>query len=1250
MEFWFAVLALWLFYEGIRRRNYQRENDERIARLGSELEEIEQKIRKLKELPTRTAELGKASAESVVGPRAPTPGSAQPASTPTTEPSAESPRTFPPPVIIPPAPIITSARTTVPPPAVIPPVAPFEASNPTTQPPIRSLQAARPSTAHVQPVPAQQAEAEGHDLAVRRKSVFDIEETLGKHWLNKIGITALVIGIALFLAYKLPSLSNPAKVGLGYTVSLSLLGTGVVLERKDRYRLFARALIGGGWALTFFTTYAMYFVNYTKIIQAQWIDLSLLFIVAALMVTHTLRYDSQVVTGLAFLLAFTTVAISQNTVYSLSAGAILAVGLVAIVRLRSWFELEIFGLLASYLNHYYWLRTVIQPMGASKHSFPEFIPSALLLILYWAVFRWSYITRRIRATNQEHVSTLAALLNTSFLLALMRYQAIQPSLAFYALLAVGAVELCLGQLPLTRRRRSAFLILTTIGITLLVAAIPFKFSGMRMSIVWLAEAQALFLAGVFTREVLFRRFGLLAALLTLGNMLTTDFAQILRMRSASVANSPEYRLALCFLTAALLFYANSHWIPRRWKDLLGSDFEKECFRGLSYVASLALLVGGWLAFPGTWTAVSWSTLALVLLIIGSRLDLAELSNQSHAFAAAALAWTLIVNRVAAARVNYLGVTQRLETIPLVILLFYLCARWRGKAGGRVIRGVSELYTTGAALLIALLAYYECHWALVAIAWAAFALTLAVAGQRLDRWELSFQAHALAAAAFIRTLLVNVDATQQYRHFMLRLITLSLVAALLYLSARFSGPRESDFGQKASGFYTWSASLIVAVLAYKELSSPWVVVAWMAFALLLLIVGHALKREELPYQAHLLAIASVTYALTVNLYTAETYRLGQVHLSSRLVTVALAAILLYISSRWARRALHTHAGRVADAYAWAGSLLVSLLMWYELPPLNVALAWVLFGLVLFEIGFSRQSLSWRLQSYVALTSGFLRIFFVNINAPHVEMLVTTLPLALVFYNVYARLQSNPGDFLAMDRELRMATVLSYFGSVALAAIIRFWLDPDWVAAGWAVLAAAFLAMAWRTQRKVFLQQGFLAGSAVLFRALFFNFVERSHPASGWLDSRTFQVGTAAGLLLGALAIAFPLRKSLSMGLEPSRSHGKLATFLQRPELFFFFVPLSLVTVLIAKEVPSGLLTVTWGIEAIMVFLFALAVSQRTFRLTGLGLLLFCVAKIMALDVWRQQKSERFTTFIIMGTALLLVSFLYTRYSEAIKRYL
>ena len=142
--------------------------------------------------------------------------------------------------------------------------------------------------------------------------------------------------------------------------------------------------------------------------------------VAIVMVGHTLRYRSQVVTGLAFLLAFLTVSISHSNVYSLTAGGVLAAGLVFIVLRMQWFELEIFGILASYFNHFLWLRPIIEPMNGHRRPFREFAASAALLVVYWLIFRVSYVLRKPREERQERISTVAALLNTTLLLLLFK--------------------------------------------------------------------------------------------------------------------------------------------------------------------------------------------------------------------------------------------------------------------------------------------------------------------------------------------------------------------------------------------------------------------------------------------------------------------------------------------------------------------------------------------------------------------------------------------------------------------------------------------------------------------------------------------------------------------------------------------------------------------------------------------------------------------------------------------------------------
>ena len=208
------------------------------------------------------------------------------------------------------------------------------------------------------------------------KGGFNLEEALGANWLNKIGIVILVFGVAFFLAYQLRQVGPAGKVLVGTLVAAALLGAGIFFERKPGFAIIGRAGIGGGWALAFFVAYATYHVPAARIFSAQTPSLLLMLAIAAGMVLHTLRYRSQVTTGLAFLLAFSTLTISQVTVYSLAAGVILALGLVVIVGRMQWFELEIFGIAAAYLNHWWWLRRIIEPMGAHKHAFPEFFASA----------------------------------------------------------------------------------------------------------------------------------------------------------------------------------------------------------------------------------------------------------------------------------------------------------------------------------------------------------------------------------------------------------------------------------------------------------------------------------------------------------------------------------------------------------------------------------------------------------------------------------------------------------------------------------------------------------------------------------------------------------------------------------------------------------------------------------------------------------------------------------------------------------
>ena len=184
----------------------------------------------------------------------------------------------------------------------------------------------------------------------------------------------------------------------------------------------------------------------------------------------------------------------------------------------------------------------------------------------------------------------------------------------------------------------------------------------------------------------------------------------------------------------------------------------------------------------------------------------------------------------------------------------------------------------------------------------------------------------------------------------------------------------------------------------------------------------------------------------------------------------------------------------------------------------------------------------------------------------------------------------------------------------------------------------------------LHQAELLAFGVLFRGVFHNLYERSYfPAPPW-HGRVLTLGSAVALLFAALPFAFSLKQPEREPV-PERFLARLAAMAdRRPEQIFFFVPFVLLTALLGVEMRSGLVTLAWGIEAVAVFALALRAGERSFRLSGLGMLLLCVAKIVFHDVWGLGPRDRYLTFLVLGSALIGVSYLYTRYREVVRRYL
>lgn len=1192
----------------------------------------------------------------------------------------------------------------------------------------------------------------------RLKSILDLEEVLGTNWMLKLGVILLVLGVALLGILKLGQVGPWGKVLASYGIAVALLVGGIYLEKRERYNLIGRVSIGGGWALFFFSTYAMHHVAAMQVILAQPLDLALMLVVALAMTVHTLRYRSQLVTGFAFLLGYSTVALAQDTVYALSAGIVLGIGLVTIVLRTNWFELEVFGILSAYLNHLYWLYRLFVGNGLRGGIFPEYRASLGLLLFYWLIFRFSYVSRGIRSHAEERVSTIAAILNPLLLLAAMKYQSAQPQLAWIALLAIGGLEFSIANFPWVRRRREAFIVLSVIGTALMAAAVPMHYTDNAV-ILWLAGAQAFLISGTLLREVVFRRLGLVLGLLVALRLVIFHFPPLLNFRESSdaLALVPGILFGVC----ALVFYLNLAGALTRWREFFPDGWDRQLLLWQSYAGGFAAAASIWALLRGDWTAVGFAGLMVVLALLSHKL------HTTHQRVQFVLAGALLLVRILSVNLHVESpagahLALRIVTLPLLAAAFYVTAKLAALGEdeiGRMLRGI--LAAVGTALLAALLylevpeywqpaaamllgvvlveagrrlAYRALLWhahavAFLAVAaalatgrpggllwhgvsyhavaavpvilgaywlawrlgrlgiplaaglgnayrWAAtgviFALVsteasdiwmavaylaagilLALAGRRWNLAHLSYQEYVFALAAAVSAFEYNLHSTAHYRSLDLAIPTVALVAAGLYAISRKAAPQGQTLSKAVAYLHTTAATALLALLAYYEASTGWLAALWAVFALVLAATDRRFRGDDLRWQAHALAAVALVRSLTVNLYVTETWH----GLSIRLLSLASVAVVFYVMSALIRMPENLRKADFHHVYSWAASTVVSLLLWYELEPLSKALGWAVFGLVLFEYGLVRKIVPFRQQAYLAFTAAFVRIFFANltVGAPGElwsPRFYTVLPLILIFYFVYAQLGAEQEAAGTGPDGSRLTAVawFAYLGTLTLVALLYFQVISDWVIVSWALVVFALLVLATFQGRPIFLHQGLLLILAVLARGMAHNLFGASYFTGSTWTGRYLVLSSAAATLLLALPLAFRLRGRFP-GTGARGWQRLLAAAVRRPEQLVFFAPVTLVTFMLLLKMNAGMITISWGIEGLLIILLALAVGERSFRLAGLGLLLLCVAKVMTLDLWRlPEKEERYLTLVVLGAALVTVSLLYTRYREAIRRYL
>jgi hypothetical protein len=151
------------------------------------------------------------------------------------------------------------------------------------------------------------------DLEVKpEKALKEIrfEEKMGIKWMAWAGIITLVIGVGYFVRYAIENnwIDHMTRIVLGTLSGIGLVIGGHFIKKRKKYSVLGQVMIGGGFALTYFSVYAAYhFPEYRHTIGiSQVTDIVLLTIVSVSAVLYALRENSRAITIGAFFLGFLT--------------------------------------------------------------------------------------------------------------------------------------------------------------------------------------------------------------------------------------------------------------------------------------------------------------------------------------------------------------------------------------------------------------------------------------------------------------------------------------------------------------------------------------------------------------------------------------------------------------------------------------------------------------------------------------------------------------------------------------------------------------------------------------------------------------------------------------------------------------------------------------------------------------------------------------------------------------------------------
>lgn len=454
----------------------------------------------------------------------------------------------------------------------------------------------------------------------------DWELILGGNWLARVGILAVIIGVAFFLklAFDNQWIGEAGRVALGIAGGLVLLGLAEYL--RTRYQVYAQTLTGGGIALLYLSIFAAFslygFINI-------YLATALLFLVSAAAAVSALRYNAVALAVIGIIGAFTAPFVlgafgdrpkplelgGMDGIETMAYVVVVDLAVLALSTVRNWRWFTLLALLGSLASFGIWYEdaggdvSLVVAQGSLTAIFLIFVGATTLFHVIW---------RRVPQAFDQSLMIINAAAYFGLSYGIL-WEDLRSWMGTFSLL-MSFFYVGVGALAFRRSSENVYLSLTAMGIALvfLTVAIPVQLGGPWISVAWAVEGAVLFWLSFTLRRPQLRIAGSIVFVLSSVWLLAVDTPEALRADVTPFYNA--YLVSYALVIAGFLVAA--HRVRRCSQQL--TEYETELFPALLVAATLFLTVAVPVQVNGAWIALLWAVEALVLIWLSVRFGVSEL--------------------------------------------------------------------------------------------------------------------------------------------------------------------------------------------------------------------------------------------------------------------------------------------------------------------------------------------------------------------------------------------------------------------------------------------------------------------------------------------------------------------------------------------------------------------------------------------------------------------------------------------------